>query len=106
VDATPSAEPSQLTIGREPAMTSGGSDLVALVREAVQAARAAGLNEAADELESRTSAAFTTSSEWLGEVGLAIRQFRARERGRLPPAVQRSLDSCLAEVRKVWPRLG
>lgn len=82
-----------------------GPDLVALLRQAVEGARAAGLDEAADALESRTTAAFTTSSEFLGEVGLAIRQFRKSARGRVPPVVDRALDECLREVRKVWPRL-
>jgi hypothetical protein len=76
-----------------------------LLHEAIEGARTAGLAEAADELEARTSAAFTTSSEYLGEVGLAIRQFLARERGRMPAAVERHLKDCLAEVRRVWPRL-
>jgi len=70
-------------------VSSRSADLATHLRDAIQAARAAG-----------------TSSEWLGEVGLAIRPFRARERGRVPADVQRSLEHCLAEVRKVWPKLG
>ncbi len=80
-------------------------DVTKLLHEAIEGARAAGLAGAADELEARTSAAFTTSSEYLGEVGLGIRRFLARERGRVPVAVERQLKDCLAEVRRVWPRL-
>ncbi len=81
-------------------------DVAKVLHEAMERARAAGLAESADELEARTSAAFTTSSEYLGEVGLAIRQFLAREGDRVPVAVQERLRDCLVEVRKVWPRLS
>ncbi len=87
-------------------MAPAGVDVPKQLHEAIQRARAAGLSEAADELEARTSAAFTTSSEYLGEVGLAIRRFLARERGRVPAEVVRQLRDCLAAVRKAWPRLG
>ena len=66
----------------------------------------AGLAEAADTLESRTSVACTTSSEWLGEVGVAIHDFLKRERGRVPADVERHLARCLEEIGKVWPKLG
>jgi hypothetical protein len=81
-------------------------DVPRVLQEAVEDARAAGLTEAADELEARTSAAFTSSSECLGEVGLAIRHFLSRERGKVRAAVQQQLRECLAAVGKVWPRLG
>jgi len=71
----------------------------------MEAARAAGLAEAADELDARTSAAFTSSSEFLGEVGLGIQRFLARERSNVPVAVRQQLEECLAEVRRVWPGL-
>jgi len=81
-------------------------DVAKLLHQAMQGARAAGLAAAADELEARTSVGFTSSSEFLGEVGLAIKRFLARERGKVPAAVQQQLKDCLAEVRRVWPRLG
>ena len=81
-------------------------DVAKLLHQAMQGARAAGLAAAADELEARTSLAFTSSSEFLGEVGLAIRQFLARERGKVPVAVRQQLRDCLAEVGRVWPGLG
>jgi hypothetical protein len=74
------------------------------LRRAIMLAREAGLTASATELEERTSAACTTSSEWLGEVGEAIRQFRAREGERVPREVSELLDGCLREVGKVWPK--
>ena len=81
-------------------------DLGARLREAIRLARASGLNDAADELESRCFAAYTTSSEWLGEVGFAILEFVSRTRGQIPSECERELYDCLAEVRKVWPDVG
>jgi len=81
------------------------ADVCELLREAIRDARAAGLGPAADELQERTSAAFTSSSEFLGEVGLAVERFLRRERGKVPADVERRLRMCLAEVRTVWPRL-
>ncbi len=81
-------------------------DLEAGLREAIRSARAAGLGDAADELQTRCFAAYTTSSEWLGETGLAIVEFISRTRGQIPVTLERQLYDCLAEVRKVWPDLG
>ena len=67
-------------------------------------ARAAGPTQSATELEERSLAAATTSSEWLGEVGEAILQFRSREGKRVPAEVAQRLDHCLKEIGKVWPR--
>jgi hypothetical protein len=74
------------------------------LRQAIELAREAGLAESAAELEKRAFAAYTTSSEWLGEVGEAILQFRVREGKRVPADVAQLLDQCLTEVGKVWPR--
>jgi hypothetical protein len=76
------------------------------LRHAIRLAREAGLTESAAELEERAFAAYTTSSEWLGEVGEAILQFRAREGRRVPAEVAELLDQCLREVGKVWPKYG
>jgi hypothetical protein len=62
------------------------------------------LTESATELEERAFAAYTTSSEWLGEVGEAILEFRSREGKRVPANVADLLDRCLREVGKVWPK--
>jgi hypothetical protein len=82
------------------------ADFGPALRQAIKLAREAGLTESATELEERAFAAYTTSSEWLGEVGEAILQFRAREGKRVPTDVAELLDQCLTEVGKVWPRYG
>jgi hypothetical protein len=86
-------------------MTSGG-DFASEMRAAIREAKAAGLADAADALEGRAFAAYATSSEWLGETGLAIHEFLGRARGKVPPSVIEHLNVCLGEVAKVWPKLG
>jgi hypothetical protein len=82
------------------------ADFSPALRQAIKLAHEAGLTESATKLEERVSAACTTSSEWLGEVGEAILQFRAREGSRVPADVAELLDQCLREVGKVWPKYG
>jgi len=80
------------------------ADFSPALRQAIKLAREAGLTESATELEAQAFAAYTTSSEWVGEVGKAILQFRAREGKRVPADVAKLLDQCLREVGKVWPK--
>jgi len=80
-------------------------DIAPKLRRAIMLAREAGLVESAGELEARAFAAYTTSSEWLGEVGVAIRRLLSRERARVPAEAAELLNECLAEVGKVWPNL-
>lgn len=80
------------------------ADFSPLLRRAIMLAREAGLKASATELEERVFGAHVTASEWLGEVGEAIRQFRSREGARVPAEVARALDDCLREVGKVWPK--
>lgn len=82
------------------------ADFSPALRQAIKVAREAGLTDSATELEARAFAAYTTSSEWLGEVGDAILQFRARAGERVPANVTELLDLCLVEVGKVWPKYG
>jgi hypothetical protein len=82
------------------------ADFSPALRQAIKLAREAGLTESATELEARAFAAYTASSEWLGEVGEAILPFRAREGKRVPSDVAELLDQCLREVGKVWPKYG
>jgi hypothetical protein len=80
------------------------SDFSPALRQAIMLAREAGLTESATDLEERSFAAYTTSSEWLGEVSEAILQFRSREGKRIPTEVADLLDECLKEIGKVWPK--
>lgn len=81
------------------------ADLSAALRRAIVLVREAGLEESAAELEGRVFAAYTTSSEWLGEVGEAIRRLHAREGARVPAEAARLLGECLREVGRVWPEV-
>ena len=83
---------SRLALCRQSPIMTAPNDYYPTLRRAVALAREAGLCDAADELESRAFAVFTTGSEAAGETGLAILAFRL-------------LDACQTEIAKVWPRL-
>ncbi len=84
-------------------MTAPIRDYRSLLRQAIAEARTCGLAAETDQLEQATSAAYTTSSELLGEQGEAILQFLKATRGRLPAGVKDKLAACLAEIGKTWP---
>jgi len=96
---------SRLALCRQSPIMTAANDFYPTLRRAIALAREAGLADAADALESRAFAAFTTGSEAAGETGLAILAFRAQTGSRLPPEVSRLLDLCQVEVGKVWPRM-
>ena len=96
---------SRLALCRQNSILTAPNDYYPTLRRAVALAREAGLCDAADELESRAFAVFTTGSEAAGETGLAILAFRAQTGSRLPPEAARLLDACQTEIAKVWPRL-
>ena len=73
------------------------------LREVVLRLRQEGLREAANEFEAACFATYTSSEEWLGEVGLAIRRLRAASDRALPREVQVPLMRALRVVREVWP---
>jgi len=84
-------------------VTIQAEDYYPYLKAAIAEAKAAGLDAAATELEDKAFAAYTTSSELLGEHGLAIRQFLDSGGAAVPAGVKANLDRCLAEIRKVWP---
>ena len=80
------------------------TDYTPLLREAIAEAEAAGLEAAARDLERACfAAAFTTSSEMLGEHGLAIKRFLQATRGTLPRSTKAKLKAYLAETGLAWP---
>jgi hypothetical protein len=85
---------SRLALCRQSPIMTATNDFYPTLRRAIALAREAGLADAADALESRAFAAFTTGSEAAGETG-----------SRLPPEAARLLDACQTEIAKVWPRL-
>lgn len=86
-------------------MGSCAKDYYPLLEAAIAEAKAAGLGAAASKLEAQALAAYTTSSELLGEHGIAIREFLRSEGAAVPPLVRAKLNECLKEIRKVWPRV-
>jgi hypothetical protein len=81
------------------------NDLEAILRRAIGEARNVGRGDSAAVLEERCFAAYPTSSEWLGEIGLAIREFQNERHQPTSPVLERELTACLSEVRKVWPEI-
>ncbi len=86
-------------------MTDHLADFQSVLKAAISEAKAAGVEPSTSQLEERAFAAYATSSEWLGEAGLAIKAFLAAPGSSLPLSVVEKLNFCLAEVRKVWPRI-
>jgi hypothetical protein len=74
------------------------------VQRLVAMARAAGCDAAASDLESAANGVYTTGSEYLGEMGLALTRFRKATRGKLSEEADRLLHECLAVVGKAWPK--
>ena len=73
--------------------------------ELIRALRAQGLPDAADSLASIKAAAWTSSSEMLGELGKAVLRIQA-ENAHASNDLQRTLARCIEEVRKVWPQIS
>jgi hypothetical protein len=65
--------------------------------------RARGLSDAAGSLSRLKGAAWTTSSEMIGELGLAVLRLQ-KQRG-LSPELMELCRRCMSEVRKVWPSI-
>jgi hypothetical protein len=62
-----------------------------------------GFATAASRLASVQDTAFTTGSEWLGELGTAVNAIRNDRK--LPREIREKLEAIRAEVRRVWPAL-
>lgn len=75
------------------------------LRAAIVEAKAAGLVDVALRLEERAFGSYTTSTELLGETGIAIKDFLKARGSAVPPSVAAKLNDCLAQVRKVWASL-
>jgi hypothetical protein len=70
--------------------------------ELVAKLREHGFSECADEISMLLSLAWTTSSEFVGELGLAVLRFQ-REHPAVSTDLQDTLNGCMKEVRIVWP---
>lgn len=61
-----------------------------------------GFGDGADEIAMLMSSAWTTSSEFIGELGRAVMRFQ-REHPVVSTDLRDVLDRCMREVRIVWP---
>ena len=80
------------------------NDFVPRLRAAADALQESGLRDDADYLVGMLTAAYATSSEMLGEIGLAVLKIQ-RSHTRLPDGVDDAFRYALKEIRKVWPDL-
>jgi len=78
-------------------------ELHAFIEEVAEKLRSKGQMEAAETLTSIQNVAFTTGSEWLGELGLLVR--RVQRTFDLDPDIDRDLKRVMRSVNRVWPRL-
>lgn len=76
-------------------------DYAPLLEEAIAEARAEGFVVEAHELERKANGVYTTSSELLGEHGLAIRTFLKATGSRLPRSIRSKLETCLDRMESV-----
>jgi hypothetical protein len=72
--------------------------------ELIRQLRAKGLPAAADSLASIKASAWTTSSQMLGELGMAVLKIQS-ENAQASSDLKRALTRCIEEVRKVWPQI-
>jgi len=82
------------------------ADLSPALGAAADELRRAGFTAQALLLERVRTSGFTTSSELLGEAGLAILSVLDATGRRLPASVGEKLRWCLREVEKVWPDIA
>ena len=78
-------------------------DLARFVGHVGTELEALGLHSAARRFAGIRGAAFTTGSEWLGELGAAVNAIRTE--CRIPLALDEKLERIMSEVRRVWPGL-
>jgi predicted lipid-binding transport protein (Tim44 family) len=71
-------------------------DFSATLHQAIEEARASGVD--VPELEASANTAYTTSSEYLGEVGEAIARFLKNNRSALPSTTVNKFRHCLAQA--------
>jgi hypothetical protein len=73
------------------------------LRKALSEIEAAGFAARGEVARSRCFAAYTSSSEWLGEVGESITEVLATCGPSILVVTREKLYACIEEVAKVWP---
>ena len=79
------------------------NDFTQTLREALSEIEATGLVAQAEDARERCFSAYTTSSEWLGEVGVCVTDLLSTCGTSIPLTTREKLRACLKEVAKVWP---
>ena len=77
------------------------SEIYEFIRALVGRLRSAGFVPPADTLQKVQTSAFTTSSEWLGELGLAIRAIQSDSP--VTAALNADLERVMAVVKGAYP---
>lgn len=73
------------------------------LRAAVARLRDAGFAEDAEDLDGILTAAWTSSSELLGEIGIRVVRILRAHRSEIPPDVRHVFEAMLTEVENTWP---
>ena len=77
------------------------SELYHFIGTVIEKFREAGLDP--QSLESVQDAAYATGSEWLGELGLAVRKVEEQIGHR--EVLRKDLETILREVHQIWPNI-
>ncbi len=72
--------------------------------ELIDHLRKHGFSVAAESISRLRDSAWTTSSEMMGELGIAVLKIQSQIAA-APEEVTRAVGACLNEVRKVWPHI-
>jgi hypothetical protein len=73
------------------------------VVQVIQKLNGAEQHDAAKVLEDWRSTAYTTSSEWLGDLGIAIRKIQKQHK--IDKRINTDLRRLLREVHRIWPSI-
>ncbi len=74
--------------------------------ELMKSLRAQGLESPAREIQFLMETAWTTGTEMLGQLGLAVLRIRKKHRKHLSPESKQLLKACLKDVHRAWPLMG
>ncbi len=89
------------------AMTGQNDNLIKTVDGAIRSLDECGCaDEAARLRELVHETAWSSSSEMIGDIGLAILGIRESAADRLSDEATRTLDRCMDIVKRVWPEIG
>lgn len=77
-----------------------------ILDEAVATLRGGGFGPEAERLVAAVRTTGTSSSEIIGELGLAILRVLRDVGHLLPRDTKRQLNRCLKEIRRTWPQLA